>query len=374
MKKIEPDDPFLQEISIDDIHAYLLETIWTNVEQPNSRLIVFEGPRDNKGKPVTLILPRNKDFIDSNERIADAINLIAAIERTTPYKVVQEIQSIDSDTIQMRMLLLPGNFPSLEKATQIVQGLRDLIAFSACMEKEPKPFFKKPLPEGQWQAQLCRFGHTFAGSFGFTIESPIYTIQPPLLDIPVSRKVIERIIRGLSFAHRAAQERNSAIISQTFEIGLNSNMCSALVEISQSLQDIEFEYTISWSPRLRPSNDIIEIRTIHLPSSTSQYLTEAATSLKGEVSEAILMLDSERGREETSVQGTIVELKTLKNGYRTITLLSEDQVRIHITLEQETYQMACDAHRDNRLVSVKGKITKKNRNWILENPHDFIAE
>ena len=373
MLKIMADDPLLRELSINDFLSYLHETNWKRVEYPSDRLIVYERYENGGTEPDMLALPKYNTFSDSYSRLANAINLLADIEDLSPYKIIQKILSLDNDTLNMRMLLPPGIFPSLEKATQIVQGLRDLVAYSACMEKEPKPFFNKQLPEGLQQAQLCRFGHTFSGSFGFTIKSPVYTLQPPLLGLPMSRKVVERIIRGLNFAHQAEQEKNSAVISQTFEKGLNSNMCSALAAISINLQETDIEYTVSWSPRLPASDDLIEIGTVYLPGSAYHYLTEAAATLKEEVSEPSRTIELEE-RPETQVRGTIIQLKSGKKDDRTVTVLTEDRGPIHISLERETYQFACDAHRDSQPISVKGKLTKRGRSWYLEHPHDFVVE
>jgi hypothetical protein len=370
--KIVADDPLLQELNIDDFLAYLRDTNWKHVEYPNDRLVVYEKYEYGDKEPETLALPRYHTFSDSYARLADAINLLSEIEGLPPHALIQKILSTDRDTLSMRMLLPPGSFPSLEKATQIVHGLRDLIAFSACMETEPKPFFNKQLPEGQQQAQLCRFGHTFTGSFGFTIESPIFSLQPQLFETPLSRRAVERIIRGLNFAHQAEQEQNWALISQTFERGLNSNMCNALADISMNLENIDFEYTISWSPRFPPSYDLREIRTIHLSGSTYHFLTEAAAFLKKETIETSLVTALE-GRAETEVSGTIIQLKSGKKDDRAISVQMGDRV-IHISLDRETYQLACNAHRDGLPIAVSGKLTKRGRSWYLENPHSFFVE
>lgn len=373
MPKIVADDPLLHELSINDFLSYLQDTNWKRIWYPNDRLIVYERNENGETEPEMLALPSQVTFSDSYARLADAINLLAEIEDLPPYTLIQKILSTDKDTLYMRMLLPPGSFPSLEKASQIVQGLRDLIAFSASMEKEPKPYFNKQLPVGQQQAQLCRFGHTFAGSFGFTIESPVfYTLQPSLFETSLSRRAVERIIRGLILAHQAEQEKNSALISQTFEKGLNSNMCSALAEISIDLENIDIEYTISWSPRLPPSRDLIEISTIHLPGSAYHFLAEAADFLKREVIQIPLMTAPE-DHAETEVRGTIIQLKSGKRDNRAINVQTEDRV-IHISLDRETYQLACDVHRDSRSIKVLGKLTKKGKSWYLENPHDFMVE
>lgn len=65
MVKIIAEDMFLEEIDINDILAYLRTTNWRPLEYSNTRLIVFEGPKDDNGKPIILSLPARNDFIDA---------------------------------------------------------------------------------------------------------------------------------------------------------------------------------------------------------------------------------------------------------------------------------------------------------------------
>lgn len=132
------------------------------------------------------------------------------------------------------MLISSDATPSLESAFYIIQGLRHLIMYSACMEKDPRRYFEQPLSVGRQQVQRCLFGHTFHGSFGYTIESPITApsqLHYPYgkssqVQIPIERKVVERITRGFLNVQKAARRQNPEEISHNYEFGLNANMCT----------------------------------------------------------------------------------------------------------------------------------------------------
>lgn len=377
--KIIAEDMFLQEIDINDVLAYLRTTSWKQIEYSNLRLTVFEGPKDDNGKPIILSLPTSNEFIDARERIADAINLLAASERTTPYSIIQKIRSVNRDIIHLRMLIPSDAAPSLESAYYIIQGLRHLIMYSACMEKDPRRYFEQPLAVGTQQVRSCRFGHTFHGSFGYSIETPIPTPsqlhdshgRPNQLRIPVERKVVERITRGFLNVQRAVTKRDPVEISHNYESGLNANMCSALLDMSRGMQGTEMEYSVVWSPRYEISPDLIKIEPIRLVENAYRYLEEATYLIKESIGEPIQNALLEDDDVTSQIRGPITRLSSIAKSDRTITV-SWGGGSVQISLNQADYQKACDAHRDGLPISVSGKLkVNGKKSWTLLNPTDF---
>jgi hypothetical protein len=368
----------LQDINIDDISIYLQNTGWKRREYPESRVIFFDGPQDDKGKSIVLTLPIHKNFQDSNELIARAINLLAAIEHVSLKQIIQQIRSPYQDTLYIRILLSESISPSLEAISHFIHGLRNLVAYSACMEREPRKYFEHPFREAKQQAQHFRFGHTFQGSFGFTIESQVVDTESlwSLLNegtyLPLERRVIERIARGFLFALEAMRTKDATIISKNYEAGLNANMCNALAEMLKETGDTEIEFSIIWSSWLKPSSDIAAIDSIRLQSNVHTYLEEAAQYL-----EAVHKADETNLIESAAVKGAIQELASAGPTNRTAKVLSEayGKVLISIISESEWDKIVCDAYRDKRPISVKGTLARKKRGtWTLVHPRDLIVE
>ncbi len=371
MIKFIAEDQSLQDIQIGDIIAYVQKSGWSLRNYPNSRLILFEGSKDDKGKPLVLTLPANKDFLDSNKIIANAINLLAAIEHTSPQAIIQKIRSSNRDTIYIRILLPSETVPSLDAASHVINGLRNLVVYSACMEREPRRYFGRPFKEGQQQVEHFLFGHTFQGSFGFTVESPV---EYPVVDLwgnsyrPIPRRVIERITRGLLFLKSAEQKQKSEEISQHFESGLNANMCNAIIEMLKDKENIKVEYSVHWSSQLEPSPDIADIDPILLGGEATYYLQEAARHMEE--------FDNTDAEGVSAVQGRIIELTSDSQSNGTVEISMEGIGKVRFSLGSEEYQKACNAHRDRRSVSAKGKLTKKRKkgSWILVGPSDFKVD
>lgn len=363
---------YLDELDLEDFRAYVEGAGWKELHYPSDRLMVFEGPLNDDGRSIILSIPTKRGFRDTDDRLLDAINLLSAVEEISPYIIVQKIRSRNLDTMRLRLPIPSNNSPSVEVISSIMHGWRDLIAYSACMEEEEKPYFAKPSPIGKQQAEQFWFGHTFRGSFGLTIESRVP--EPPQNGqiLPLERRIIERITRGLLFVRDAERNRNSKVISDNFMLGLNANMCSALLEVIQGIQETGLEYTVSWSPRWNPSPDVSKPGSILLDKRDLLYIREAERDLKkdkDQLLKAEVTADLLEG--PVIIQGPIIELNSDDPDHRKIIVKWEGGQRISIHLELEDYQFACDAHRNGLSISVSGKLKKVRKTWVLEDPHDL---
>lgn len=91
MTRISASDPVLDRIPIDKFVSYLEKNGWTRTDHPNDRIFLFQGPPDDYGKPLRLILPRHHDLEDANSRLAEALNLLAIVQKISPDYVINRI-------------------------------------------------------------------------------------------------------------------------------------------------------------------------------------------------------------------------------------------------------------------------------------------
>ena len=362
---------YLDELDLRDLYAYVKEAGWKELPYPSDRLLVFEGPENDDGRPIILSIPTKRGFRDTDDRLLDAINLLSAVEDTNPSIIIQKIQSQNLDMMRLRLPITSNNSPSVETISSIMHGWRDLIAYSACMEEEEKPYFAKPRPIGKQQTEQFGFGHTFRGSFGLTIESRVSEQTQEGQSLPVERRIIERITRGLLFVRGAEQKRDSKVISDNFKLGLNANMCGALLEVLEGLQETGLEYTVTWSPRWKPSSDVQQPDSIFLEKRYLLYIQEAERALKKDAAPSTVPTTDALTEGPVIVQGPIIELNSDNPEHRKIIVKWEGERRVIIPLELEDYQFACDAHIHDRSISVSGKLKKIKKSWTLEDPHDL---
>lgn len=76
-----------------DLILYLRRKGWEQIDQPNPRLILFQGSCDDYGNPIQLVLPENDDFVDSASLISKVVNALAVIYDQTPTQVLEDINN-----------------------------------------------------------------------------------------------------------------------------------------------------------------------------------------------------------------------------------------------------------------------------------------
>lgn len=164
---------------------------------------------------------------------------------------------------------------------QNIEQLRELRSRCATTGERT---FRRTNKEASDYADRCRFAHTFKGSFGLAIESPVgFNDQTELAfiepTIPFGRKVIRRIANGLQSVMKSFSEDSVSPILEAAD-GLNANMCSELVSIIDRTEipriDIAFVLSPEWEP------DVPAPPTFHIDARYRELLKDASARLTTE--------------------------------------------------------------------------------------------
>lgn len=372
------------------LDPYLKLSGWQLSEETNTNWLVYKGVEDSNGEPLEIVLPRYSKVANFRSYVENAINLLAGLKDEDIQLTIQKIILYDCDVLYTRNLET-GEFNSisLRLATKQVNQLRNIIAYSACSEHEPKPhFLGYQLSTAQKMINHYRFGHTFAGSFGFTIESqiisspklieyqqlplfdPLFDEEPPTEIMPVERRIMERIARGLNATEQATKKHDLQFLIGEYASGFNANMCKAFVDFSVE-KKLPIEYSIMWSPKLKPANEIFEFKPVRLYERSYEYLENAAESLR------------ELKPEFVTVKGHIIGLSSRENplgtseANRSIVISGRflektKPVKILVDLEKDDYINATNAHLQWKTIEVNGVISRTGNYWRLSSPQNFI--
>jgi hypothetical protein len=165
-----------------------------------------------------------------------------------------------------------------------LEQLRDLLAYAACVEDNPRPYFLKATAIGRKYAESCVFGHTFPGSFGFTIESPTgygpFATRQEGAPQPFARRVVSRILRGIVILREAVLSGETEMLVDRYETGLNANLCELLEETLKQTEETEIEYSVTWSPEWAVAADLRDIRGVRLEPRAVSFLGAAARQMR----------------------------------------------------------------------------------------------
>lgn len=345
---------------------------------PNEKLIVFDGPIDISGERIQAVIPSEQSFRDYFIRIKELILSLSEIEEREVDEVLSDILNPNVDRLKIRVLsdiAKSGSLP-FSYAAKLVKGLRDFLVAAACVEENPQPFYRRATKVGMDYANDCRFGQTQFGSFIVTIESmvpsPTQLTLPLDSEIPANehfnRRVVKRIQRGIGQLQSSLSAGDISPIVNEYKVGLNANMCEALLELKGENVGIDLEYSVDWSINLPKPNNIPNV--VKVTSEGFDYLESAAKYLRDE-DESV---EKEIVGNVTKLSFSDIDNDENDYGDRVITIRTDTPdkvINVIVPLNLNDYKLACDAHKDMKKVSVIGMLERVGNKWRLMSPDGF---
>jgi hypothetical protein len=346
--------------------SYLKSEGWELVSN-NDRWYVFEGYEDIDGDAFEIILSKNISSPDFRLYFQQTLDILSSLTDKTPEMITAEILRYDRDIFDSRITenadVCSVPFRSTIKA---ITGLKQLfVCATDSEERDSLPYYSKVGSNPAGILDEVRFGHTFSGSFGYSVESPVKT-QTDMFKAPLQRRVMERIARGLATTEKAASMENEKPLVEGYAIGFSANMCDAIVSMSDD-HNMEIEYSIKWSKKLPVAEDVRSLHSVIIQRHHFECLQAASEKLKYMQPEFV------------TVAGRIVSLRSPHNPQsedadeRRVTVawdLEDGKSRmVVVPLERDEYLEAISAHKDNKLLSVKGYIRGSERQ--LAEPSNF---
>jgi hypothetical protein len=158
-------------IPLGSLKRYLEAAGWHRRTLPNGTNL-FSSAED---EDIEIVLPATSQSRDTPERILDAVETLRALEGRTVDEVAAAIRSVSYDLVRTRLpdSAIRHDTIRLDVAKEFVRRMTQVLANSAHAELHNGPYAERLSTTATDYANECRFGHTFRGSFGFTVESQV---------------------------------------------------------------------------------------------------------------------------------------------------------------------------------------------------------
>lgn len=359
-----------------ELSAYLRTRGWELQERTESVAI---WSIDTPSGVVELMQPLDQNLRDYASRMADAVEILAALDNASELDVLRQISETVWDVHTVRIFpadKAPGRI-SVEDGVTAMESLRTLISAAAypVFSRQHRAVQPSRKPQGMIDyLRSVRIGPASEGSFVLSLHTPVpprLTDQPALFDDtepdePPERQVSLGLYRAVRAAHDAS---DAALISPdglepfttAVPSGLSANLCEALAGFGGA-EGNPFELSLALASTrsgvatLHP----IRFRRHHVP-----VLREAAVELRARTPE-----------EDVTVVGEVVRLHRESAERGEITLVgrvedSEALRRIWADLPAEDYDAAMRAHQQMRQVSVRGNLIRRGTRSHLARPSGF---
>jgi hypothetical protein len=366
----------IKQVGIQNLKKYLNDRGWKEEPFGREEVIKFKSPRPiRENIYLEIFIPSKRDLIDYTQAIEIALEAIAAFERRTFEDVLSQVL-IFGDLLKVQISTpktKTGSIP-INQGILLYERVNDLLVYSACAEISIEKVVSRKLKEAMEFVENCLIEQSQYGSFIAKIHSQLERPQQRALfgglTAPFGRKTILRILRGLKNVEDSIQEKSPDPIVNNYREGLNANMCDTLVDIVRIGLGNDLKFSTSLEPVIPIPDDIRTDTSLH-PSSEG-YLRDAADILKGEIT-----------KEKRELTGYVFQLRRepgeegeKERIIRIFALGVEEKVLpVTIRLDDQSYRLAIDAHRDSKMIKIRGILEKVRRTWYLKEPEGLrIAE
>jgi hypothetical protein len=250
---------------------------------------------------------------------------------------------------------------------------------TACDIIHPEKYHKRlGLKAAQQFIEECRLGQTERGSFVASVICPFMNETPEDKGQQLSifnkeeefknsftRKVTVRMMKALA-AMKLAIDRGeeNKIVDLEGEEMISANFLESIIDLNSTKENTEIEIKTSWSvfaceqditPRsIKFSNDYIPV--------IENIINKIKPIGEGIDDEFIGRISQTKADPDphTRNEGEIVLNYVLGD--------EEKVSRARVVLNHTDYELACEAHKNGKTVSIKGRLVTVGRSKIIENP------
>ena len=360
----------LLKITAPAIEKYLLINKWIrDFDFPNKNLMVFD--LDNR----RIAIPASEKFEDFHRNIEGILDMLAFYNNKSIKDIIYDIISSYTERLEFRViskLSEDGKLP-FGYAANCIEGLRDLILYSICAENKMQPICVRTTNFAKAELDNFKLAQTEVGSFIINVEASVgdegkeqFTLDQCDINRPLEHKVVTRIYTAMKQINNVVSEDEKIddLILDGYENGITANMCDALLKLKPEKGDIEIQTTIRYASsitRIIGDKKIISIKNKHF-----YVIEEIAKKYR----------ENEK-YSDTVLTGLINMLKNCNNDEQNeksialVTQIDGNLRSIKITLDDNDYKNACDAHRDERQVRVRGILDMSKRKWEMQQVDNF---
>lgn len=315
---------------------------------------------------MQMLVPARNDFVDYFLRLSDVVEFLSEVNNRAPKDIVNDLKTTYSDHLEFRIISSvseAGKLP-LDFAAGCIEGIKNLILYSACAEQEAKPICLKAGSKAKESLSKFELGQTKVGSFVINVETKVadenddHIIRLTDPTPSAEHKIVERITTAMQQIENAAKPdvRITDVAVEAYRCGITANMCESLLKLKQGFTDVELETTIRYASAI---TDRVGVkRTVHFGDKHFAIIGEMAKIYRDQT---IV--------EDMILTGIIKNMRLLGQAEHTISVeCTVDKVGrriVQATLSEEQHILACSAYESTLMIRMEGVVDKSKKIWFI---------
>ena len=363
-------DHILSRVNPESLSSYLANNGWKNESPTNADLFKYT----NKVGAI-LILPASSQAPRYSKSVTNVLETLADWEERSVKEIFQSIVNPSTDTLVFSFKGQEADKGSLSLGYlhQVIGNLKDTIAYSACSEWQPRPFFDRRTKRSLEMSEKAKFGQTDLGSYVINIS--LAHSRSSAQKEPIERKVFKRIITSLTQVREEVTGVRQIDVNTDYKTGINANLAESLSQLNRT--GISLNVKATWDAVI-PVDDVFK-KTIPIEERMFEVLDSVSVQFRGE----------EAAKDSVSIlKAKVVSLtKDSSNeddndfdedNYIILKVIDPERFpvsKVRVSLDTEDYRKACRAHLEGQEVSINGELGKdKNRWWLLKYENFTISQ
>jgi hypothetical protein len=225
----------LEAVRAEDLQSYLLGKGWVRKPFARPQALLFEGPPDDDGEPITQLVPANEQLRDYPLRVEEILRALSAVEGRPALDILWEVRTPDCDRVLFR-LQGPGTADGsieFDRAPQFLGAVRQLLLLVAKGVLGPRPLngpAHAEVPCAPVQPERWRLRPHSGGGFGLTVEVPLPPSSGGNAGLPLQRQ-ITAALQGQLAALEAALAGDSRPLRDQEPPSASADLCEALLAL-----------------------------------------------------------------------------------------------------------------------------------------------
>ncbi len=362
-------DRFCLNYTFSSFSRFLLKLNWEEANDLNEYYNVWHSPIID-GKQEELVVPITRDVFRLERDLDTIIKTLMSFYNKKEYQILDDFENSVKDQVKFRVkseMTEDGYIPLVE-GVQLLENTKEMLTASFLSVNNKKKNYIGPHPETVDEAiKNIKMGQTEEGSFIINIYLPndyYENRQPSLLEEEsdsFTRKaltIMEQASTELITKAETYEEQNNdlSVFDDSYLLGVSSNLCSAISEISSNgKNDVEIEIILN--NKIDDKEDVrrIEIRKELIPiiDTVREYYKQDLTTEDYVLIGHVTKLHQEVDESEGDI---------------TLTCLIDGKLKkVKLELNETFYTIAQEAHRNKSYLRCVGTLNVNGRVTTLTN-------